>query len=228
MIQLYNVTKIYSGGIQALLDVTLHIGKGEFVFLVGPSGAGKSTLLRLLLREELPTRGQILIGGRSVARLKPREIPALRRSIGMIFQDFRLLEDRTVYENVAFALEVLEYPREEIRRRVPALLELVGLANRARAFPFQLSGGEQQRVAIARAIANNPPLVLADEPTGNLDYQTAWDVMLLLDKINKRGTTVVVATHNREIVNAMQRRVVALERGRVVRDEPRGAFRLEA
>lgn len=228
MIQLYNVTKIYSGGIQALLDVTLHIGKGEFVFLVGPSGAGKSTLLRLLLREELPTRGQILIGGRSVARLKPREIPALRRSIGMIFQDFRLLEDRTVYENVAFALEVLEYPREEIRRRVPALLELVGLANRARAFPSQLSGGEQQRVAIARAIANNPPLVLADEPTGNLDYQTAWDVMLLLDKINKRGTTVVVATHNREIVNAMQRRVVALERGRVVRDEPRGAFRLEA
>jgi len=228
LIQLYNVTKIYSGGIQALVDVTLQIAKGEFVFLVGPSGAGKSTLLRLLLREELPTRGQIFIGGRSVARLKPREIPLLRRSIGMIFQDFRLLEDRTIYENVAFALEVLEYPREEIRRRVPALLELVGLAHRARALPSQLSGGEQQRVAIARAIANNPPLILADEPTGNLDAKTAWEVMNLLDKINKRGATVLVATHNREIVAAMQRRVITLERGRVIQDQPRGALRLEA
>ncbi|MCR4419092.1 MAG: cell division ATP-binding protein FtsE [Clostridia bacterium] len=228
MIQLYNVSKIYPGGIQALLDVTVHIDKGEFVFLMGPSGAGKSTLLRLLLREETPTRGQVLVGGRSLARLKPREVPLLRRSIGMVFQDFRLLEERTVYENVAFALEVLEYPREEVRRRVPALLEMVGLAERGRAFPRQLSGGEQQRVAIARAIANNPPIVLADEPTGNLDAKTAWEVMGLLDKINKRGATVVVATHNREIAGAMQRRVITLERGRVVRDEPRGAVRLEA
>ncbi|MGB9885794.1 MAG: cell division ATP-binding protein FtsE [Moorellales bacterium] len=228
MIKLYNVTKVYPGGIQALLDVNLHIEKGEFVFLMGPSGAGKSTLLRLILREELPTRGQVLVAGRSVTRLKPREIPGLRRSIGMVFQDFRLLEDRTVYENVAFALEVLEYSREEIRRRVPALLEMVGLADRARAFPRQLSGGEQQRVAIARAIANNPPLILADEPTGNLDAKTAWEIMNLLDKINKRGATVLVATHNREIVAAMQRRVITLERGRVVQDQPRGALRLEA
>jgi cell division transport system ATP-binding protein len=225
---MYNVTKIYSGGIPALVDVTLHIGKGEFVFLMGPSGAGKSTLLRLILREELPTRGQILVGGRSVVRLKPKEVPFLRRSIGMVFQDFRLLEDRTVYENVAFALEVLEYPPQEIRRRVPALLEMVGLAHRARAYPWQLSGGEQQRVAIARAVANHPPLVLADEPTGNLDAGTAWEVMKLLESINKRGTTVVVATHNREIVGAMRRRVVYLERGRVVRDEPREVRPLEA
>lgn len=228
MIRLYNVTKAYAGGILALLDVTLHISKGEFVFLVGPSGAGKSTLLRLLLRDELPTRGQVLVGGRSVTRLKPREIPALRRSIGMVFQDFRLLEDRTVYENVAFALEVLEYSREEIRRRVPALLEMVGLADRARAFPAQLSGGEQQRVAIARAIANNPPLILADEPTGNLDAATAWEVITLLDKLHKRGATVVIASHNQEIVRAMQRRVIALERGRVVYDGAKEAVRLEA
>lgn len=228
MIHLYNVTKVYEANNTALLDVSLHIAKGEFVFLIGPSGAGKSTLLRLLLREDLPTRGLVMVGGRNVVRLKPREIPALRRAIGMVFQDFRLLKDRTVYENVAFAMEVLEFRHKEIRKRVPSLLDMVGLAGRAKALPQQLSGGEQQRVAIARALVNNPPLVLADEPTGNLDSQTAWEVMMLLDKINKRGTTVLVATHNHEIVDTMGRRVIALERGRMVRDEAKGAARLEA
>lgn len=228
MIQFYNVTKVYPTGVYALRDCTTTIEKGEFVFLVGPSGAGKSTFLRLIFREDLPTRGQVLVGGRSVARLRPWEVPLLRRKIGVVFQDFRLLEDRTVYENVAFAMQVLERPPQEIRQKVPRVLQMVGLAARANAYPQHLSGGEQQRVAIARAIVNSPPVLVADEPTGNLDPDTAWDILRLLLEINKGGTTVIMATHNREIVDRLQRRVIALEQGRIVRDEAKGVYRREA
>lgn len=228
MIQLLNVSKIYPGGVQALANLTVSIKRGEFVFLVGPSGAGKTTFMRLLTREELPSRGQVLVAGKNVARLSRREIPFFRRNIGVIFQDFRLLENRTVYENVAFALEVLEKPTAEIKKRVPEALEMVGLKDKVKAFPCQLSGGEQQRVAIARAIVNNPALIIADEPTGNLDPRTAQEIIRLLAEINARGTTVVVATHNREIVNALRKRVIALEKGRIVRDEEKGAYLLEA
>ncbi|TDA65842.1 MAG: cell division ATP-binding protein FtsE [Clostridia bacterium] len=228
MIQFYNVTKIYPTGVYALRDCTAGIEKGEFVFLVGPSGAGKSTFLRLIFREELATRGQVLVGGRSVSRLRPREVPLLRRQIGVVFQDFRLLEDRTVYENVAFAMQVLERPSKEIRQRVPRVLQMVGLAARANIYPQHLSGGEQQRVAIARAIINTPPILVADEPTGNLDPDTAWDILQLLLEINKGGTTVIIATHNREIVDRLQRRVIALGQGRILRDEAKGVYRREA
>jgi len=191
---------------------------------VGPSGAGKSTFVRLLLREELPTEGRIVVHGVETGRLRPREVPFFRRRIGMVFQDFRLLPERTVSENVAFALRVVEVPRREIYRRVPQVLHLVGLAHKSRAKPAELSGGEQQRVALARALVNNPPILLADEPTGNLDPETSWEIVKLLLEINQRGTTVVVATHAHEIVDRVRRRVVELERGRVVRDEEKGAY----
>ncbi|MGI6605035.1 MAG: cell division ATP-binding protein FtsE [Firmicutes bacterium] len=228
MISFTGVTKVYPKGVSALTDVTLKIKKGDFVFLVGPSGAGKSTFVRLLLREERPTEGRIVVDGVDTAQLRPVDIPFFRRKIGMVFQDFRLLPERTVAENVAFALRVLEVPRREILRRVPQVLHLVGLSHKSRAKPAELSGGEQQRVAVARALVNNPPILLADEPTGNLDPETSWEIMSLLSEINQRGTTVVVATHAREIVDRMRRRVIALENGRVVRDEEKGAYGCEA
>lgn len=228
MIHLYNVTKIYPNGVKALSDVTLTIQKGEFVFLVGPSGAGKTTLVRLIFREELPTRGQVIFNGKNVGRMRLVDVPYLRRKIGMVFQDFRLLPQKTVFENVAFALEVTGAGRRDIKRKVPAVLAMVGLVNKAGMFPEQLSGGEQQRVCIARAIVNNPMLIIADEPTGNLDPDTSWDLMKLLVDINRRGTTVIMATHAWDIVNAMKKRVVALTAGRLVRDEEQGAYRYEA
>lgn len=225
MVRLVNVTKVY-GKTASLRDVNLQVGRGEFVFLVGPSGAGKSTLLRLLYREERPTVGEVWVNGLHLNLLRPREIPFLRRKIGVVFQDFdtKLLPNKTVFDNVAFALLVTEASRREIARRVPAVLDLVGLASRADHYPHQLSGGERQRVAIARALVNNPVLLLADEPTGNLDPQTALEIMGLLSEINRRGTTVLVATHAEHIVNAFRRRVVALLEGRVVRDEERGRY----
>jgi cell division transport system ATP-binding protein len=227
MIRFYGVTKIYPNGVKALDNVNLHIRKGEFLFLVGPSGAGKSTLTKLIFREELPTRGQVLFNGRNVARLRSREIPYLRRKIGMVFQDFRLLPQKTVFENVAFALEVTGASSREIKRRVPEVLKLVGLEGKANVLPAQLSGGEQQRVGIARAIVNNPVLLIADEPTGNLDPETSWGLMELFQKINNNGTTILMVTHAREIVDAMRKRVVALESGRIVRDEECGGYRHE-
>lgn len=226
MIQLFNVSKTYQGEVtvKALQDISLHITRGEFVFLVGPSGAGKSTLTRLLIREELPTDGQILVNGKSVSRLREREIPYYRRKIGFVFQDFRLLMERTVYENVAFAMEAIERPKHEVREQVPAILESVGLADKLENYPHQLSGGEQQRVCIARAIINNPLIVIADEPTGNLDPDTSWEIMNIFQAINKRGTTLIVATHDRDIVNRMQKRVIALDAGQLIRDEERGGY----
>jgi cell division transport system ATP-binding protein len=224
MIQLTNVSKIYKNGARALVDISLKIDKGEFVFLVGPSGAGKSTLIRLLYREELPTRGQVVLNGKNLIRLREREVPQLRRSIGVIFQDFRLLPNKTVFENVAFALEVIGVGQREVKERTKATLELVGLGNKEKVFPNELSGGEQQRVSVARAIVNNPALLVADEPTGNLDPETAWDIMELLYNINRRGTTIVMATHARDIVNQMQKRVIAIEDGKIARDEQRGGY----
>ncbi|KYH31463.1 cell division ATP-binding protein FtsE [Neomoorella mulderi] len=228
LIQFYNVTKVYQPHITALDDISVKIDKGEFVFLVGPSGAGKTTFIRLLFREEVPTRGQILIGGRSIARLKRREVPFLRRNIGIVFQDFRLLPEWTVFENVAFALRVIEVSPREIKPRVEKALERVGLSNRARMFPHQLSGGEQQRAAIARAIVNNPRILVADEPTGNLDPATSREIMKLLEEINYQGTTVIMATHAWDIVNSMRKRVIALQQGRLVRDDREGAYGYEA
>ncbi len=228
VIQLHNVSKIYPNGTVGLLNVDLYIKPGEFVFLVGPSGAGKTTFMSLLTRQILPTQGQVIVGGRNVVRMRPSEVPRLRRSVRMIFQDFKLLPDKTVHENIAFALRVTERRSREIRARVAEALELVGLAGKALARPGELSGGEQQRVSIARAIAGDPTVLLADEPTGNLDLDTSWDIMELLLKINARGTTVVMATHNRAIVNSMLRRVVELDAGRVVRDDEKGAYGREA
>jgi cell division transport system ATP-binding protein len=224
MIQLTNVSKIYPNGARALVDISLKIDKGEFVFLVGPSGAGKSTLIRLFYREELPTRGQVVLNGKNLMRMREREVPHLRRSIGVIFQDFRLLPNKTVFENVAFALEVIGLGSREVHNRTRAALELVGLGRKEKVFPHELSGGEQQRVAVARAIVNNPALLVADEPTGNLDPETAWDIMELLYNINRRGTTVVMATHARDIVDQMKKRVVAIEDGKVARDEQSGVY----
>jgi cell division transport system ATP-binding protein len=226
MIRLQGVTKIYDGGVVAAQDVTLEIAKGEFVFLVGPSGSGKSTIIRLLLREELPTRGDIWVAGKQVNKLPSWKVPLLRRSVGTVFQDFKLLNNKTVYENVAFALEVLGRPRHVIRQQVPQVLRLVGLSAKADRLPRQLSGGEQQRVSIARAFINRPLIIFADEPTGNLDPGTAVGIMRLLDRINRTGTTVVMATHDHAIVDAMRRRVVALDRGAVVRDQSRGVYQM--
>jgi len=224
MIQLTNVSKIYQNGARALVDVNLKIGKGDFVFLVGPSGAGKSTLIKLFYRDETPTRGQVMINSKNLVRMKEREVPYLRRNIGVIFQDFKLLPNKKVHENVSFALEVIGVSRNEIQSRTRNALELVGLAGKENAYPHELSGGEQQRVCVARAIINNPALLVADEPTGNLDPETAWGIMELLYNINKRGTTIVMATHAKAIVNKMQKRVIAIENGRVARDEEKGGY----
>ncbi|MGI6685723.1 MAG: cell division ATP-binding protein FtsE [Bacillota bacterium] len=224
MIQMVDVSKSYENGVSALQDININIEKGEFVFLIGQSGAGKTTFIRLLFREELPTTGQIMIGGRSIIRLSRKEIAILRRNIGVVFQDFRLLPNLNVYENVAFALRVTECPTSYIRQRVPEVLEIVGLSHKSSAFPAQLSGGEQQRVAIARAIVNKPMMLVADEPTGNLDPKISWELMKLLNEINKAGTTVLVATHARDIVDVMRKRVLVLEKGRLIRDDMGGGY----
>ncbi len=227
MIELINVSKNYPNGIDALQGINLTIGKEEFVFLVGSSGAGKTTLLKLLYREERPTSGKVVVDRVNVVELDPKQVPYLRRNIGVVFQDFKLLPKRTVYENVAFALRVTSAPRSTIRRKAMQALELVGLLRRVNSFPDELSGGEKQRACIARAIVNNPPILLADEPTGNLDPTTSWDILQLLDKINKRNTTVVVATHNKSVVDEMKRRVVELEGGRLVRDQQLGMYNVQ-
>lgn len=224
MITLENVVKSYSTGAPALNDISLHIDAGEFVFIVGDSGSGKSTLIKLLLRELIPTSGRITVDGMDVATLKHREIPKYRRSLGVVFQDFRLLKDRNVYENVAFAQRVVQTPSKEIKKNVPTILSTVGLAGKYKARPKQLSGGEQQRVALARALVNNPPILLADEPTGNLDPKNSWEIMRLLEEINARGTTVLVVTHNREIVNTMKKRVITMNKGVIVNDEKEGTY----
>ena len=224
MIRLDSVTKVYKGGTVAARDVSLNIRRGEFVFLVGPSGSGKSTLVRLLLRQEMVTRGTIWVAGKDITRLPAWKVPYLRRSIGTVFQDFKLLSTKTVAENVAFALEVIGRPRSAIRSQVEQVLELVGLDDLGGRYPDQLSGGEQQRVSIARAFVNRPLILLADEPTGNLDPTTSVGIMRILDRINRSGTTVVMATHDHAIVNAMRRRVVAIDGGQVVRDERGGGF----
>ncbi len=227
MIELHNITKSYHRGIQALVNVSFKIKKEEFVFLVGPSGAGKSTCVKLILKEEEPTKGSIIIDGQDVTRISKRKIPYHRRNIGVVFQDFRLLPNKTVYENVEFAMQIVEASPKEIRRQVPMVLGMVGLSDKASSYPHQLSGGEKQRVSIARAIVNNPSILIADEPTGNLDPGTAWGIMKVLKQVNRRGTTVIMATHARDIVDVMQQRVIALEKGRVVRDEQRGAYEYE-
>jgi len=224
LIQISNVKKIYENGATGLNGVDLHIQQGEFVFIVGSSGSGKSSLIRLLLKETEPTAGRILVNDYDLSKLKRRHLPAFRRSMGVVFQDFRLLKDKTVFENVAFAMQIVEASSREIRRAVPQVLALVGLARKARAYPNQLSGGEQQRTALARAIVNKPPLLIADEPTGNLDPHTAWEIMTLLEDINDRGTTVVIATHAHDIVDEMQKRVVAIKSGVIVRDVKKGGY----
>lgn len=224
MIKLENVTKVYKGDVVALRDANVDIAKGEFVFLVGASGSGKSTFIRLLNREEVPEHGRIFVAGKDIGQLSSWKVPYLRRNIGYIFQDFKLLPKKTVAENVAFALEVIGKPRQVIHKQVPAILELVGLSHKMDRFPRELSGGEQQRVSIARAFVNRPLILLADEPTGNLDPQTSVGIMRLLDRINRTGTTVVMATHDRGIVDTMRRRVIELDRGIIVRDQARGVY----
>ncbi|HEB12828.1 MAG TPA: cell division ATP-binding protein FtsE [Actinobacteria bacterium] len=227
MIRLKNVSKSYNGGKPALVEVNIEVTKGEFVFLVGPSGSGKSTFIRLLLREFLPSRGDVYVAGQDVIHMRSWKVPFLRRNIGCVFQDFKLLPNKTSFENVAFALEVIGRPRSVIRSQVPEVLRLVGLEDKFDRYPEELSGGEQQRVSIARAFANRPPILLADELTGNLDPATSLGIMTLLNRINRTGTTVLVATHDREIVDSMRRRVIALEAGRVVRDQAKGVYGYE-
>lgn len=228
MIEFYDVSKVYPNGVAALRNVTVRISKGEFVFIVGPSGAGKSTFTKLIYREEAPTSGQIVVDGLNSTKMRNRDVSPLRRKIGVVFQDFKLLNDRTVFDNVGFVLEVTGYQTREVLKRVPMALEMVGLRDRAKAHPLELSGGEQQRIALARAIVRNPSLVVADEPTGNLDPDNSWAIIKLLAEINRMGATVVVATHEKTIVNAMQKRVVAIDGGRVVRDEERGVYGYDA
>ena len=225
MIELKDVTVTYPGGRTALSNATLRVDSGEFVFLVGSTGSGKSTLLKLIYREEIPARGTVLVNNRMISHIPYREVPFLRRQMGIVFQDFGLLPNKTVFENVAFALRVIGAGRREIRKQVPEVLQLVGLGHRCDAFPAQISGGEQQRVAIARALVNHPPLLIADEPTGNLDPETSLGIMELLTDINDRGATVVVATHDHHIVDQMQKRVVEIDRGQIVRDEREGSYR---
>ncbi|MGZ4134476.1 MAG: cell division ATP-binding protein FtsE [Tumebacillaceae bacterium] len=227
MIEMHDVWKTYPNGSVALQGITVRIDKGEFVYVVGPSGAGKSTFIKLMYREERPSKGSIFVNGFNIERLKERKIPLLRRQIGVVFQDFKLLPRLTVKENVAFALEVIEAPQKKIRQRVAEVLELVGLTEKAESFPDELSGGQQQRVSVARALINNPTVIIADEPTGNLDPETSWDIMQLFEEINRRGTTIVMATHNKEIVNTLKKRVLAVEGGLIVRDEKRGVYGYE-
>ena len=227
MLEMRHAGKVYPGGAVALEDINVHISPGEFVFLVGPSGAGKSTFIRLISREIEPTSGQILVDGVDVMKLKRGDIPYLRRQLGIVFQDFRLLNDRTAYENVAFAMQVIEAPSHKIRQRVKEVLDLVGLKGRGNNYPGEMSGGEQQRVAIARAIVNDPLLVIADEPTGNLDPETSKEIMEIFSEINSRGTTIIMATHDKTMVDYMQKRVIALENGRLVRDDRKGVYGYE-
>jgi len=227
MIHMHNVSKIYENGAVALQNVDIDIEKGEFVFIVGASGAGKSTFVKMLLREVLPTQGSLVVNGRNVLDMVAAEVPYLRRGLGVIFQDYRLLPEKTVYENIAFAMQVIEAPRREMQKCVNNVLDVVGLKDKYKCFPSQLSGGEQQRVAIARAIVNNPQIVIADEPTGNLDPDTSWGIMDIFTRINKAGTTIVMATHDKTIVDTMHKRVVAIEDGRIARDEMEGAYGYE-
>ena len=224
MITLENVSKSYAKGQPALNDVSLHIDKGEFVFIVGNSGSGKSTLIKLLLKELEPTSGTIIVNDQNLGKMKRRKVPKYRRGVGVVFQDFRLLKDRNVYENVAFAQRVIERPNRVIKKRVPESLTLVGLAEKYKSFPRELSGGEQQRVALARALVNRPNILLADEPTGNLDPKNSLEIMKLLEEINERGTTVLVVTHNREIVNSFRKRVITMRKGVIVSDEEEGGY----
>jgi cell division transport system ATP-binding protein len=227
MLRLENVCKTYPNGVKALRDVSIDIKKGEFVFIVGNSGSGKSTLIKLLMKELNPTSGCIYVDGKDVTKLRRGRVPKLRRSFGVVFQDFRLLEKMSVYNNVAFALKVTEAPLRQIRRSVPMVLSMVGLSKKSGRYPSQLSGGEQQRTALARAIVNNPKILLCDEPTGNLDPKTSWEIMKILQDINLRGTTVIVVTHDREIVNAMKKRVITLKNGRLVKDIQKGEYGYE-
>ena len=224
MITLENVSKSYAKGQPALNDVSLHIDKGEFVFIVGNSGSGKSTLIKLLLKELEPTSGTIIVNDQNLGKMKRRKVPKYRRGVGVVFQDFRLLKDRNVYENVAFAQRVIERPNRVIKKRVPEILTLVGLAEKYKSFPRELCGGEQQRVALARALVNRPNILLADEPTGNLDPKNSLEIMKLLEEINERGTTVLVVTHNREIVNSFRKRVITMRKGVIVSDEEEGGY----
>lgn len=224
MIKFINVSKEYKNNIKALSNVRLNINKGDFVFLVGASGAGKSTIMKLILKEEEPSSGKIILNGTDITSVRKRMIPYIRRSVGVVFQDFRLLPNKTVYENIAFAMEIIGENPKEIRRRIPMVLSMVNLSHRADSFPNQLSGGESQRVSIARAIVNNPSILIADEPTGNLDPETAHEIMTILNDINARGTTVLMATHARDIVDSMKKRVIQIDRGIIVRDEEKGGY----
>ncbi len=228
MIEMQDVYKTYPNGVVALNGINVRIKQGEFVYVVGPSGAGKSTFIKMMYREEKPTSGTIMVNGVNLAKLKDSKVPLLRRHIGVVFQDFKLLPKLNVYENVAFALEVIEESPKAIRKKVMEVLDLVGLKHKVRSYPNELSGGEQQRVSIARSIVNSPKIVIADEPTGNLDPETSWGIVELFEKINDRGTTIVMATHNKEIVNATRRRVIAIENGKIVRDEAKGEYGYDA
>ena len=227
MIEMKNVQKTYPNGVSAVEGLNVKIQSGEFVYVVGPSGAGKSTFIKMMYREEKPTSGTITINGRDIAHIKDRKVPLLRRDIGVIFQDFKLLNNLTVFENIAFALEVTEEKPQAIKKKVMEVLELVGLKHKVRMFPNELSGGEQQRIAIARSIVRSPKLVIADEPTGNLDPDTSWEIMKIFEEINSLGTTVIMATHNKDIVNTLQHRVIAIEGGLIVRDEQKGEYGYE-
>ena len=227
MIEFRNVNKTYVTGTEAVKNANFIIEKGEFAFLVGSSGSGKSTLIKLILKEEEPTSGNIIINGKDTTFIKKSRVPYLRRSMGVVFQDFRLLPDRTVYDNVAFAMYIVNATPRHIRRQVPMYLSLVGLSGKAKMYPNELSGGEQQRVAIARALVNNPSMLIADEPTGNLDPDTAWDIMNLLNEINMRGTTVVVATHAKDIVDQMKKRVIHIDKGEIIKDDKKGGYNCE-
>ena len=227
MIEMKDVYKTYSNGVNAVNGINVTIKKGEFVYVVGPSGAGKSTFIKMMYREETPSKGTIVVNGVNLAKIRNSKVPIFRRNMGVVFQDFKLLQKLTVYENVAFALEVIEEEPKEIKRRVMEVLDLVGLKHKARMLPTQLSGGEQQRVSIARSIVNSPKVVIADEPTGNLDPETSWEIMNIFEEINLRGTTIVMATHNKEIVDNLRHRVIAIESGTIIRDEQRGEYGYE-
>lgn len=227
MIELENITKVYPNGVKALDNISLKINKGEFVFIVGNSGSGKSTLIKLLMKEIKPTSGKLMLDNEDITRVKHRKFPKIRRKIGVVFQDFRLLSDMTIYDNIAFALKITESSGKKIRRTVPTVLSMVGLNHKAKRYPHELSGGEQQRTALARALANNPKVLLADEPTGNLDPKTSWEIMKILQEINIRGTTVIIVTHDKEVVNAMKKRVITIKNGKVSKDIQKGAYGYE-